>query len=90
MTSLDPVSPRARDTLSTKNIDSGPANDALSRINSPWYLPAPFLFELSFPGSSARPVESGKVEKFRTGNKFRDDLASEADYIICRKTWFIL
>lgn len=55
MTSLDPVSPRARDTLNTKNIDSGPANDALSRINSP----APFLFELSFPGSSVRPVESG-------------------------------
>lgn len=38
MTILDPVSPRARDTLNMRIVDGGPINDALSRINSPWYF----------------------------------------------------
>lgn len=72
MTILDPVSPRARDTLNMEIVDGGPTNDALSRTNSPWYftnVATEFLFELSFPGSSARPVESGKAQKFRTGEE---------------------
>lgn len=32
-------------------------------------LPTAFLFELTFPGSSARPVESGKAQEFRTGEE---------------------
>lgn len=70
--------------LNTKIVDSGQLTMRCLESIHLGILPAPPSFELSFPGFSVRPVESGKVQKFGTGKKFRD-LASEADYIICRR-----